>query len=121
MSKTHFFQMTPRIYYCTDRKLFRQAFEQSKVCIVESEIFNDKQVMGLFRNCGPPCIFAFFSQTCAVNQVVQVQESTSWVKFYSCVIFSWFVLLQGDQKENKSEQALQIIGHVVEEFYANKR
>jgi hypothetical protein len=24
------------------------------------------------------------------------------------------------QKENKSEQALQIIGHVVAEFYANK-
>jgi hypothetical protein len=29
--------------------------------------------------------------------------------------------VQGDQKENKSEQALQIIGHVVVEFYANKR
>jgi hypothetical protein len=29
--------------------------------------------------------------------------------------------VQGDQKENKSEQALQIIGHVVAEFYANKR
>jgi hypothetical protein len=27
-------------------------------------------------------------------------------------------LIQGDQKENKSEQALQIIGHVVAEFYA---
>jgi hypothetical protein len=26
-----------------------------------------------------------------------------------------------DQKENKSEHALQIIGHVVAEFYANKR
>jgi hypothetical protein len=26
-----------------------------------------------------------------------------------------------DQKENKLEQALQIIGHVVEEFYANQR
>jgi hypothetical protein len=25
------------------------------------------------------------------------------------------------QKENKSEQALQIIGHVVAEFYVNKR
>jgi hypothetical protein len=29
--------------------------------------------------------------------------------------------VQSDQKENKSEQALQIIGHVVAEFYANKR
>jgi hypothetical protein len=29
--------------------------------------------------------------------------------------------IQGDQKENKSEQALQFIGHVVAEFYANKR
>jgi hypothetical protein len=28
---------------------------------------------------------------------------------------------QSDQKENKSEQALQIMGHVVAEFYANKR
>jgi hypothetical protein len=26
-----------------------------------------------------------------------------------------------DQKENKSEQALQIIGHVLAEFYTNKR
>jgi hypothetical protein len=29
--------------------------------------------------------------------------------------------IQSDQKENKSQQALQIIGHVVAEFYANKR
>jgi hypothetical protein len=29
--------------------------------------------------------------------------------------------VQSDQKENKSEQALQIIGHVVAEFYVNKR
>jgi hypothetical protein len=29
---------------------------------------------------------------------------------------------QGDQKENKSERALQIIiGHVLAEFHANKR
>jgi hypothetical protein len=37
MSRTHFFQMAPRIYYCTGRKLFWQAFEQYQVCIVESE------------------------------------------------------------------------------------
>jgi hypothetical protein len=37
MSKTHFFQMAPRIYYCTGRKHFWQVFEQYKVCIVESE------------------------------------------------------------------------------------
>jgi hypothetical protein len=30
------------------------------------------------------------------------------------------ISLQGDQKENKSVQALQIIGHVVAEVYANK-
>jgi hypothetical protein len=30
-------------------------------------------------------------------------------------------MIQSDQKENKSEQTLQIIGHVVAEFYANKR
>jgi hypothetical protein len=29
--------------------------------------------------------------------------------------------VQYDQKENKSEQALQLMGHVVAEFYANKR
>jgi hypothetical protein len=28
--------------------------------------------------------------------------------------------VQSDQKENKSEQALRIIGHVVVEFYASK-
>jgi hypothetical protein len=35
----------------------------------------------------------------------------------------FFILnhVQSDQKENKSQQALQIIGHVVAEFYANKR
>jgi hypothetical protein len=31
------------------------------------------------------------------------------------------VHVQSDQKENKLEQALQIIGHVVAESYANKR
>jgi hypothetical protein len=30
-------------------------------------------------------------------------------------------IIQSDQKENKSEQALQIIGHVVAEFYVNNR
>jgi hypothetical protein len=30
-------------------------------------------------------------------------------------------LIQSDQQESKSEQALQIIGHVVAESYANKR
>jgi hypothetical protein len=29
--------------------------------------------------------------------------------------------VQSDQKENKAEQALQIIGHVVAESYGNKR
>jgi hypothetical protein len=29
--------------------------------------------------------------------------------------------VQSDQEENKSEQALQIIGHVVAESYVNKR
>jgi hypothetical protein len=31
-----------------------------------------------------------------------------------------FFKIQSDQKENKSEQALQIIGYVVAEFYRNK-
>jgi hypothetical protein len=30
-------------------------------------------------------------------------------------------IIQSDQQESKSEQALQIIGHVVAESYANKR
>jgi hypothetical protein len=29
-------------------------------------------------------------------------------------------IIQSDQKENKAEQALQIIGHVVAKFYVNK-
>jgi hypothetical protein len=37
ISKTHFFQMASRIYYCTGRKFFWQAFELYEVCIVESE------------------------------------------------------------------------------------
>jgi hypothetical protein len=31
------------------------------------------------------------------------------------------LFIQSDQEENKSEQAFQLIGHVVAEFYANKR
>jgi hypothetical protein len=31
------------------------------------------------------------------------------------------VNIQCDQKANKSEQALQIVGHIVAEFYAPKR
>jgi hypothetical protein len=34
---------------------------------------------------------------------------------------SIYISVQSNQKPNKSEQALQIIGHVVAEFYANKR
>jgi uncharacterized membrane protein len=30
------------------------------------------------------------------------------------------VTIQSDRKENKSEQALQIVGHVVAESYSNK-
>jgi hypothetical protein len=32
-----------------------------------------------------------------------------------------YLLIQSDQQESKSEQALQIIGHVVVVSYANKR
>jgi hypothetical protein len=32
-----------------------------------------------------------------------------------------FLYIRCDQKENKSEQALQIIGYVVTKFYPNKR
>jgi hypothetical protein len=36
-------------------------------------------------------------------------------------IANWSTEVQSDQKESKSEQALQIIGNVVAESYANKR
>jgi hypothetical protein len=32
-----------------------------------------------------------------------------------------YLLVQSDQQESKSEQALQIIGHVVAKSYAHKR
>jgi hypothetical protein len=35
--------------------------------------------------------------------------------------FLKFLLIKCDKKENTSEQALQIMGHVVAEFCANKR
>jgi hypothetical protein len=35
--------------------------------------------------------------------------------------FMSFLLISASTQENKSEQALQIIGHVVAESYANKR
>jgi hypothetical protein len=39
----------------------------------------------------------------------------------SAVFYLLFMsTIQSDQKENKTEQALQIIGHVVAESYANK-
>jgi hypothetical protein len=37
------------------------------------------------------------------------------------LLFSVIKKVQCDQKENKSKQALQIIDHVIAEFYANKR
>jgi hypothetical protein len=39
----------------------------------------------------------------------------------SAYILYFAIYKQCDQKENKSEQALQIIGIVVAEFFANKR
>jgi hypothetical protein len=44
-------------------------------------------------------------------------------QFYPLVPWCCHVLcsIQSDQQESKSEQALQIIGHVVAESYANKR
>jgi hypothetical protein len=41
--------------------------------------------------------------------------------FQICAMFYAHQTVQSDQKENQSEQALQIMGHVVAEFYANKR
>jgi hypothetical protein len=38
------------------------------------------------------------------------------------LIFEWTLdKVQSDQQESKSEQALQIIGHVVAKSYAHKR
>jgi hypothetical protein len=42
--------------------------------------------------------------------------------FKNCVVFFLFCkYVQSDQKENTSEEALQIMGHVVAESHANKR
>jgi hypothetical protein len=38
-----------------------------------------------------------------------------------CFNFTHYCYHQNDQKENKTEQALQIIGHVVAESYVKKR
>jgi hypothetical protein len=48
------------------------------------------------------------------------RQGFNWT-FKIILLFSSFSMLQCDQKENKSEQALQIIGHVVAETYANER
>jgi hypothetical protein len=39
----------------------------------------------------------------------------------SCKKVLFNELIQSNQKENKSKQALQIIGHVAAKLYANKR
>jgi uncharacterized protein (DUF2225 family) len=49
-------------------------------------------------------------------ETVAKKGSNDVVSFY---ITSFTI--QSDQQESKSEQALQIIGHVVAESYANKR
>jgi hypothetical protein len=43
------------------------------------------------------------------------------LKGYVEISYKKNIDVQSDQKENKSAQALQIIGHVVAEFYVNKR
>jgi hypothetical protein len=40
---------------------------------------------------------------------------------YICMYQNITTEIQSDQKDSKSEQALQIIGHVVAKSYANKR
>jgi hypothetical protein len=49
---------------------------------------------------------------------LKLQYFTQGVNLFEQVLASRDI--QSDQKENKSEQALQIIGHVVAESYANK-
>jgi hypothetical protein len=65
MSKTHFFfQMAPRIYYCTSRELFWQAFEQDKVCIVESENLGCYRAFVLnVAFCNKTCLLWHLSET----------------------------------------------------------
>jgi hypothetical protein len=41
--------------------------------------------------------------------------------YFFFVQISFVSKIQSEQKENKSEQALQIMGHVVAESYPNKR
>jgi hypothetical protein len=51
----------------------------------------------------------------------RVFSSSKILTFLPLFVFESLKYVQCDQKENKSEQALQIIGHVAAEFYANKR
>jgi uncharacterized membrane protein len=51
--------------------------------------------------------------------LIVLGEKCILILFLSLTLFN-LGLVQSDEKENKSEQALQIIGHVVAKSYANK-
>jgi hypothetical protein len=68
--------------------------------------------------------------TRAINHLLYLKEETKKILIIlfldavtqdTIIIIMIITEITSDQKENKSEQALQIIGHVVAEFYANKR
>jgi hypothetical protein len=71
---------------------------------------------------------SLFSTVIKIELNIKVGVEESIVKAsgsaLSCLnlisLFTLHICVQCDQKENKSEQALQIIGHVVAEFCANK-
>jgi hypothetical protein len=53
-------------------------------------------------------------------KLVETYKNRITLKTCIGIKYTYIHTVQCDQKENKSEQALQIIGHVVTEFYANK-
>jgi hypothetical protein len=64
----------------------------------------------------------------AINHLLSLKEETKKILIIlfldavtqdTIIIIMIITEITSDQKENKSEQALQIIGHVVAEFYAS--
>jgi hypothetical protein len=66
--------------------------------------------------CSP--VFGTRKRSNLLNSFIQCLKIKNLQSFHSYIFLGD---IQSDQKENKSEQALQIIGHVVAEFYVNKR
>jgi hypothetical protein len=64
------------------------------------------------------CSFKFILKVGVEESIVKASRISS--QLFKSNLTIYVICVQCDQKENKSEQALQIIGHVVAEFCANK-